>query len=538
MPKPRENKSDTAPDIAAHYADDAATENKTSAPIAASNIFVTYQSPNTSKTAQNSVFESDNARQQNAKRKTPEIWLSTERASALTGIPERTLRDQLSKGKYSARTGEKDALGRGDYEILLDSLPPHAQALYYVERQKASGLRPAPLQVSADERERLSAKFYAATEKIQSRAKRAMAAVIAFNRLLDSGTKTMQAYAVIKEDFDISRNTLNSYIAAVQRFDMIDWLPRLLPEYAGKQPKLEWHPDAWKFFLEHALTPRAKVDIAYRQTKEEGERRGWPKLPNIKTARQAIKDLPQTVVTLAKEGPTALKRLAPTVIRDYSTYALHEVWSMDGRKLDLAVIDSKGRFGEKGRLLRLWLYAFLDFRTRHLVGYAISATLDADLVRDAFLNALNTTGRIIPQRIAPDNGMEVAAKEHTGGAPWRRRGKVREDEIIGTFPQLGIEVDWATVAHGQTKPVERAFRTLKENHETRPELKGAYLGMNPPDRPEECERSKAVPVELVEKLFAETLLSYHRTPHRGDSMDGKSPGQLYAELMQVSATPD
>ena len=206
---------------------------------------------------------------------------------------------------------------------------------------------------------------------------------------------------------------------------------------------------------------------------------------------------------------------------------------MDGRKLDLAVIDTKGRFGEKGRLLRLWLYAFMDFRSRYLVGYALSASLDAALVRAAWINALNKTGRVVPQRIAPDNGMEVATKEHTGGALFRRRGKVKEDEIIGTFPQLEIDIDWAMVKHGQTKPIERYFRTFAENFETRSEFRGAYLGRNAPDRPEECERSKAIPLELLEERLPEAVDALNRAPHRGDSMDGKSPALVYDELMKA-----
>jgi len=133
----------------------------------------------------------------------------------------------------------------------------------------------------------------------------------------------------------------------------------------------------------------------------------------------------------------------------------------------------------------LWIYAIQEVRSRVLLGYALGASLDADLVRGAFLDALKTTGRLIPRKIQPDNGMEIAAKEHTGGAPWRRRGKVLEDEIIGTFPMLDIEVDWASVAHGQAKPVERLFGTLAQRVETRPELRFAYCSNSPESRPEE-----------------------------------------------------
>jgi len=534
MLETRENKPDTIQNIAANSGKLAATQAEIDTDAAADvNNFVKQLVTQNLGTAE-SLSDSKSWRQQYDKRADTKIWLSTEKANTVTGIPERTLRDQCGKGEYISRVIDADAIGRGKLEILLDSLPALAQANYYIDLRKPSDSHPAPsLLVDMDEREALWERFYAASGKLQMRARNASAAVIEFNRLLDTGTARMQAYAAIQAKYEVSRNTLNGYLTACERFDRMDWAPRLLPTYKGTAPRLFWHPDAWEFFLRHALTPRAKVNIAYRRTVEEGQRQGWPPLPNIKTARQAINDLPQTVVALVKEGPTALKRLAPTAMRDYTTFALHEVWSMDGRKLDLAVIDTKGRFGEKGRLLRVWLYAFLDFRSRYVVGYAISATLDADLVRAAFLDALKTTGRIIPQRIAPDNGMEIAAKEHTGGAAWTRRGGTHDNDIVGTFPQLGILIDWAMVEHGQTKPIERKFRTLSENLETLPEFRGAYLGSNSVDRPEECERSKAVPLELVEKRLAEELAAYHRTPHRGHGMDGKSPEQVYHELMRA-----
>jgi putative transposase len=184
-------------------------------------------------------------------------------------------------------------------------------------------------------------------------------------------------------------------------------------------------------------------------------------------------------------------------------------------------------------VFRLWMYAIQEVRSRMLLGYALGASLDADLVRGAFLNAVKTTGLHIPHKIQIDNGMEVAAKEHTGGASWRRRGKVMEDEIIGTFPMLGIEVVWATVAHGQAKTVERLFGTLAQMVETRPEFRRAYCGNNSVNRPEEFDATNAVQVELFEQVLNEEIAAYHRTPHRGHGMEGKTPLQIYADQMKM-----
>jgi len=172
----------------------------------------------------------------------------------------------------------------------------------------------------------------------------------------------------------------------------------------------------------------------------------------------------------------------------------------------------------------------MDVRSRVLLGYALGVSLDSDLLQNAFLDALKTTDRIIPHQVQPDSGMEGAAKAITGGAPWRWRGKVKDDEPIGLFPFLGIGVGWTNLAHGQSKPIERFFGTYSNRVETMPEFRGAYCGNSPEKRPEEWDDDKAVDVEVLEKFTEEQIAMYNRHPHRGDGMDGKSPLQIYTEL--------
>jgi len=343
----------------------------------------------------------------------------------------------------------------------------------------------------------------------------------------------MAAYATIKEEFGVARSTFNEWEQAVDGLDQGDWLPALTPDLSGRTNAslAEWPALAWLHFLRGALTPGAKVATAYRRTVREAEAQGWGPLPSLSTARNDLKfNVDRDVATFIKEGPTALKRLSPTVERDYEAYRLHEVWSMDGRRKDLMVRDTKGEFGPNGRVFRLWLYGVEEVRSRYLVGYSLGPELNADAVRDAVVNALSKTGLTRPETVQVDNGMEAAAKEITGGAPWRRRGKVKEDEIIGLLPFLGIEVSWATPAHGQTKAVERLFGTLAGMLETRPEFRGAYCGRTPEARPEEWDAAKAAPIDLVRKLLTEEIEAYHRAPHRGHGMNGKSPMAVYTEL--------
>lgn len=465
-------------------------------------------------------------------------FVNVKTAASLIGISVQAVRDNAAAGKYPGAYKITGPGGEG-WAIPLDALPARAQAIYYHLKFAAAGLTadfPGGSSFSPEDREDHWKRYDESTEKCQTRARDAFTALLRFNDLLRKGSKKMDAYATIKAEFGVARSTFNEWQKDVDGLDQSDWLPALTPDLSARTnaSRVDWPGQAWLHFLNGALTPGADVATAYKRTLREAEAQGWGQLPSLSTARNDLKfSVPRDVATLIKEGPTALKRLSPTVERDYEAYRLHELWSMDGRRIDLMVRDTKGEFGPKGRVFRMWLYGVLEVRSRYFVGYSLGPALNADLVRDALVNAFSKTGLIRPEVVQVDNGMEAAAKEITGGVPWRRRGKVKEDEIIGLLPFLNIAVSWATPAHGQTKPIERLFGTLAGMLEKRPEFRGAYCGHKPDARPEEWDPAKAAPIDLVRKLLTEEIEAYHRAPHRGHGMDGKSPMAVYTELMNA-----
>lgn len=467
------------------------------------------------------------------------VFLASNDAAQLAGITNRGLRDNAAAGKYPGAY-KTPTNGIETWAIPLDALPAESQALYWHGQFTTAGLTADRFEggssFTPEEQEEHWKRYEVATEKCQGRARTAFASLVRFNELLRQGSKKMPAYAAVMSEFDVVRSTFNLWQKSVDGLPQVDWLPALVPDFCGRTNarRADWPGQSWMFFLRDACTPGRPFKTAYNRTQREAEAQGWGKLPSLPTAKRDFDNVDAAVIAILREGDTALKRLSPTIRRDYTAFALHDQWSMDGRRMDLMVRDSKGEFGPKGRNFRLWLYAVMDMRSRFLVGYAIGAALNADLVRDALMDAFKKTQRIAPKCVQVDNGMEAAAKEITGGAPWRLRGKVKEDEIIGLLPFLGVEVSWATPAHGQTKPIERLFGTLARMCETRPEFRGAYCGNTPEARPEEWDASKAAPIDLVRELFAEELGAYLRTPHRGDGMDGKSPMQMYTELMNAT----
>ncbi|MCH2222217.1 MAG: hypothetical protein MK097_18105, partial [Dechloromonas sp.] len=351
-------------------------------------------------------------------------------------------------GKYAGAYKTPTNGGEG-WAIPLEALPAEAQALYWHQQFTTAGLTADLFEggssFTPEEREEHWKRYELATEKCQGRARVAFAALMRFNELLRQGSKKMPAYAAVMSEFDVVRSTFNLWQKSVEGLEQGDWLPALVPDFSGRTNarRADWPGQSWTFFLNDICTPGRPLKTAYNRTVREAEAKGWGKLPSLQTARRDFENVDPAVIALLREGETALKRLSPTVRRDYTAFALHDQWTMDGRRMDLMVRDQRGEFGPKGRTFRLWLYAVMDMRSRYLVGYAIGASLNADLVRDALMTAFKNTQRIVPKCVQVDNGMEAAAKEITGGAPWRLRGKVKEDEIIGLLPFLGVEVSWA-----------------------------------------------------------------------------------------------
>lgn len=456
--------------------------------------------------------------------------LTSDEAAAMLCISGQAVRANCSESRYSS--AHKDASGA--WRIPLSSLPPLAQAKYLAKNShvvpggwQEGGHRELP----EEEAEVLWKFFENATAKLKQQAYRDAEACHAWQIMKGQGNNFRAALDEIKREFGLSKSTLYDKIARIKGYDPQHWPALLVGQWAGENvQRVEWDEEAWNFFIKDAVTPGRKIKTAWRRTKNQAEKEGWGAIPSYDTAKKDYKKIDHDVLTLLKEGETALKVKSPTAIRDYR-FPLHTIWSMDGRRIDLLGEDTEGEYGPVGKTYRLWIYAFEEVRSRMFLGYAFGVCLDADLVRIAFLDALKTTGRLIPRQIQPDNGMESAAKEHTGGAPWRRRGKVLENEIIGTFPLLDIEIPWAGVAHGQTKPVERGFGTLAQRVETRHEFRGAYCANSPENRPEEF--GKAAPIKLIKQAYDEEIAAYHRTPHSGHGMDGKSPLQVYTEQINM-----
>lgn len=185
----------------------------------------------------------------------------------------------------------------------------------------------------------------------------------------------------IKQEFGLNKTALYDKLSRIKGYEPIHWPALLVGQWRGENAKrAQWSQEAWLCFLREATTPGCKIKTAWEYTKRQAAKYGWSEIPSYDTAKADLKKIPHDVITLLKEGETALKVKSPTLIRKYDQ-PLNDTWSLDGRRMDLVAIDRKGKYGTPNRKFRPWIYAFEDIRSRVLLGYAIGSALDSDMVK-------------------------------------------------------------------------------------------------------------------------------------------------------------
>ncbi|MGL1307472.1 transposase domain-containing protein, partial [Vibrio parahaemolyticus] len=80
-------------------------------------------------------------------------------------------------------------------------------------------------------REALWARWDKTNNEAKEKAKKALKAVQAVNALVKNGTKKLDAYHYVAEQFDMSLSTVRRSVAKVKDIDVCDWAPALLPKH-------------------------------------------------------------------------------------------------------------------------------------------------------------------------------------------------------------------------------------------------------------------------------------------------------------------
>ncbi len=460
-------------------------------------------------------------------RSTPtQEWWTTE-ALASSGLPDVPASRQ-GVDALAAREGWRadPAIARrrqgrgGGWEYHWKALPVRAQAALL----KAARL-PEPEAPDRMDRGTAWAWFDGLPEAVKSRTRERLQLIRKVNDLTGPMGRNL-AVVTVAAEAGMAERTLWGWLSMVEGVDSADMLAYLAPRHRAAETTRE------KCEASHEFLTRLKADYlrlagpsfaaAYDRVADLCRKRGWAIMTSRTARRWMDANVPRVSQIYAREGEKGLARCFPPQIRDRSTLTALEGVNADCHKIDVFV-----QWPGIEKPVRPQIVGFQDLYSNKILAWRVDLDPNKVAVMSAFGDLVSDWG--IPRHCLFDNGREFANKWLTGGAPTRFRFKVREDDPLGVLPMLGMQVHWATPAHGQAKPIERGFRDFADRIARHPAFEGAYVGNRPDAKPENY-GSRAIPLEEFLEVLDQGIRDHNARPGRlTPTAKGRSFDETFAE---------
>jgi len=328
----------------------------------------------------------------------------------------------------------------------------------------------------------------------------------------------------------------------------------LVDKYTGPGERAHRSAEAVEYFYSLYHTEN-KLSAAWchRCTRREAQRRGW-EWPETEAATRAwLKRHDDLAFSyLMRYGKSAWSnRYMPHLTMDWGAIPPGHMYVADHKQCDFWA-------QWKGGLVRPWLTAVMDCRSRLIVGTHLGPAPHTESILCAFAAAFRDHG--LPNVMKLDNGKDFTSRAITGYSKAERARlqaalKLPDDafnEFVdkrahdialdkrwdGMLTALDIDLKLARPYEPWSKPIERWFGTFNEQCA---KLFATWCGDKPQDRPEALAELKEgklakdangltfhdmsmVPTMLeAADVIAGYLAEYHGTPHSGIGCDGRTP---------------
>ncbi|WP_039017319.1 transposase domain-containing protein [Halocynthiibacter namhaensis] len=347
----------------------------------------------------------------------------------------------------------------------------------------------------------------------------------AVNAMEISGLTRFLAVDQVARARGVSDRTIWNWFKMVVGVDEAEWLFHLAPRHrkaTSTQKKPTCSPEFFELLKgDYLRLERPSFTSSFRRCVKIAKAKGWAALPE-RTARRRLDELvPRVTQVFAREGYMGLAKCFPPQTRDRTSMVALEGVNADCHKFDVFV-----QWPGEAIPSRAQIVAFQDLYSGKILSWRVDHNPNKVAVMAAFGDLIEDYG--IPRHCLFDNGREFANKWLTGGAKTRFRFKIRDDDPLGVLTLLGIKIHWATPAHGQAKPIERAFRDFADDIAKDPRFAGAYVGNRPDAKPENY-GSKAIPVEDFVRVVGEGIVDHNaRLGRRTDTTLGRSFDETFA----------
>lgn len=349
--------------------------------------------------------------------------------------------------------------------------------------------------------------------------------VIQLVEQLDGALGRYMAVDTVSRQVEVSARQIWRWLSVIDAVEVDDRLPYLAPRHRAAAPKRKKAECSQEFldWLKADFLRLGEPSFAscYDRVTALCKSRGLTFLAPRTARRWMDQNVPRVTQVFARQGLSGLQKCFPPQIRDRSTLTALEGVNADCHKIDVFV-----QWPGIEKPVRPQIVAFQDLYSNKVLSWRVDLDPNKVAVMSALGELIETWG--IPKHCLFDNGREFANKWLTGGAPTRFRFKVRDDDALGVLPLLGIQVHWATPAHGQAKPIERGFRDFADRIALDPRFAGAYVGNRPDAKPEDY-GSRAIPRDEFLQVLSDGIAAHNARQGRlTDTAQGRSFDDTFA----------
>lgn len=272
--------------------------------------------------------------------------------------------------------------------------------------------------------------------------------------------------------------------------------------------------EAWDTFYSIWFNTKGSVQQCYEMTCEK-HKNDFDHMPSIYSFRRKLNEIPMSAKEFRNNGRKALDdKYMPHIKVNYESMYSNMQWIADHHEIDVMVED------EKGKIFRPWLSAWIDRKSRYIVGYEVnSCEPNSDIVLRSFAKACAKCG--IPDSVELDNGKDFKAYD-----------LFNNENGMSVARQMGIKVTNAIVKNAKAKPIERTFRTMEEKYFA---LVPSYIAGKPHLRPEKMnmtnkklkQKGLCMPYDEFLETMDLIVKEMNNAKHTGDGMDGMTPYEVY-----------
>ncbi len=385
-----------------------------------------------------------------------EIYLSAKEVAELKGCSERYIQSQVQKGNIQAEQISGQATGQGgvQYRIPLSGLERKLQTKFKRRLravEKATDPEEETASISLEDlthEEREQIIFW----------KRTLEEWQQYRNGVSSKEKADEAFLEMFKirypDVKVTRPSLYRKWQDWQKKGEAALVDRR-GKHGGHEKKL--NSEVYDVFEYYYLDQNRKsvalcmtlTELNFRQAGRDD----LLPLPSRTTFERAVRAIPLSYIKFFRYGEKQfIGECAPYIKRIYEDLESNDIWVADNHTFDVMV-------ERDGAPVRVYLTAFMDVRSRKMVGWCITDALSSDATIYALKKGCEEYG--LPKALYTDNGREFLFHD-LGGNGFRKKRKDGELKLPSILDDLGIQFQTALPRNARAKGIERAFYTVKE----------------------------------------------------------------------------